>query len=162
MRYLVCIAAVAASFALAPRAAHAAAPTNPCALLSLGEAQSITRLQLQSKDPNPMRADGGADKDTTCTYSNGDESKMVSVMLHDDASFFPGNAKNPNTEGFKRLKGIGDRAWSNAMAMAASIEVLKNGRYASVRVADVDGLKDRGARNYADALKLAKLVAGRM
>jgi hypothetical protein len=46
--------------------------------------------------------------------------------------------------------------------MAVSVEVLENGRYVSVRIANPDGLKDRGARNYATALKLAKLVAGRM
>lgn len=103
----------------------------------------------------------GQDANTTCTYMN-DKSQMVSVVLHDDAAFFPGNAKNVNTTGFKRENGIGQHAWSNAMAMAASIEVLKNGRYVSVRVADPDGLSDRGARTYADAVKLAKLVAGRM
>ncbi len=69
-----------------------------------------------------MRADGGADKDT--------------VMLHDDASF--------NTEGFKAVKGLGDRAWTNGMAMAAN------------------GLKDRGAHNYAYALAVAKTVEKRM
>jgi hypothetical protein len=161
MRYLLCIAAIAASLAAAPRGAHAAGVSNPCALLSLGEAQSITGLSLTSTPPNPLRADGGADKDTTCSYMN-ERDQAVSVMLHDDAAFFPGNAKNTNTEGFRRVKGIGDRAWTNAMAMAASVEVLKGGRYVSVRVTNADGLKDRGARNYADALKLAKLVAGRM
>lgn len=161
MRYLVCIIALAASFALAPRAVHAAAASNPCALLSLAEAQSITGLSLTSPDPNPLRADGGSDKNSTCTYQN-DRDQMVSVMLHDDAAYFPGNAKNTNTEGFKRVTGIGQRAWTNAMAMAASVEVLKNGRYVSVRIANAEGLKDRGARNYADAIKLAKLVASRM
>jgi hypothetical protein len=39
---------------------------------------------------------------------------------------------------------------------------LKNGRYVSVRVADPQGLKDRGARNYAYAIQLAKLVAKRL
>lgn len=140
--------------------ALAAGVSNPCSLLSLAEAQSVTHLSLTSPDQNPMHA-GGQDANTTCTYMN-DKSQMVSVVMHVDAAFFPGNAKNTNTTGFKALKGIGQHAWSNAMAMAVSIEVLKDGRYASVRVADPDGLKDRGARNYAEALKLAKLVADRM
>lgn len=161
MRYLLCIFALAASFALPAHAVQAAAVSNPCALLSLAEAQSVTGLSLKSADPNPLRADGGNDKNITCTYQN-DRDQMVSVMLHDDAAYFPGNAKNTNTEGFKRVKGIGQRAWTNAMAMAAEVDVLKNGRYVSVRIANADGLKDRGARNYAEALKLAKLVASRM
>lgn len=160
MRYLACILALAAGLTLPAYPAHAAAG-NPCALLSLGEAQSITGLTLSSPDPNPLRADLGSDKNTTCTYQN-DNNQMVSVMLHDDTAYFPGNAKNTNTEGFKRIKGIGQRAWTNAIAMAVSVEVLKNGRYVSVRIANPDGLKDRGARNYAEALKLAKLVASRM
>lgn len=161
MRYFIVVASILATMVVGARPAHAADASNPCALLSLSEAQSITGLSLAPSDPNPLRADAGADKDTTCTYQN-DKSQMVSVMLHDDSAFFPGNAKNTNTEGFKRVAGIGQRAWSSAMAMAASIEVLENGRYVSVRVANPDGLKDRGARNYADAMKLAKLVAGRM
>jgi hypothetical protein len=160
LRYLVCILALAAAFGL-PYHGRAAAIANPCSLLSLGEAQSITGLSLTSTPPNPLRADGGDDKNTTCTYLN-DNNQMVSVMLHDNAAFFPGNAKNPNTEGFRRVTGIGQRAWTNAMAMAASVEVLKNGRYVSVRIMNADGLKDRGARNYAQVLKLAKLVASRM
>jgi hypothetical protein len=161
LRHLACIIAIAAGFACAPRPAHAAAAANPCALLTLAEAQSITGLSLKSPDPNPLRAGGGSDKDITCTYLN-DKDQMVSVMLHDDAAFFPGNPKNTNTEGFKRVTGIGQRAWTNAMAMAAEVDVLKNGRYVSVRIANAEGLKDRGARNYADAIKLAKLVASRM
>lgn len=140
--------------------AHAAATANPCDLLSLGEAQSVTHLSLTPADPNPMRA-GGQDADTTCGYLN-DKSQSVSVVLHDDPAFFPGNAKNPNTTGFKRVNGIGQRAWSNAMAIGATIEVLKNGRYVSVRVANPDGLKDRGARNYSEAIQLAKVVAKRL
>jgi hypothetical protein len=140
--------------------AHAAATGNPCDLLSLAEAQSVTHLSLAPADPNPIHA-GGRDADTTCGYLN-DKSQSVSVVLHDDAAFFPGNAKNPNTTGFKRLNGIGQRAWSNAMAMAVSIEVLDKGRYVSVRVANPDGLKDRGARNYSEAIELAKLVAKRL
>lgn len=89
-------------------------------------------------------------------------SQSVSVVLHDDTAFFPGNAKNPNTTGFKRVNGIGQRAWSNAMAIGASIEVLGKGRYVSVRVTNPEGLKDRGARNYAEAIELAKIVAKRM
>jgi hypothetical protein len=108
-----------------------------------------------------MRADGGSDKNTTCTYQN-DNNQMVSVVLHDDTAYFPGNAKNTNTEGFKRVTGIGQRAWTNAMAIAVSVDVFKNGRYVSVRIANAEGLKDRGARNYADAIKLAKLVGSRM
>jgi hypothetical protein len=91
-----------------------------------------------------------------------DQNQAVSVMWHDDVSYFPGNAKSPNTEGYKRVSGIGQRAWTQANAMAASVEVLKNGRYVSVRVTDPSGLKDRGARNYADAIALAKLVAKRL
>jgi hypothetical protein len=128
----------------------------------LAEAQSVTHFTLTSPTPNPLRADGGADKDTTCTYMNDSTNQAVSVMWHDDAAFFPGNAKATNTEGFKRVTGIGQRAWSVANAMAVSIEVLKNGRYVSVRVADPQGLKDRGARNYAYAIQLAKLVAKRL
>ena len=161
MRHLVCIIALAAGFALPAHAVRAAAGDNPCALLSLGEAQSITGLTLKSSDPNPMRADGGRDKDTSCSYQN-DQNQSVTVMLHDDAAYFPGNAKSTNTEGYRRVTGIGQRAWTNAMAMAASVYVLKNGRYVSVLVANPDGLKDRGARNYADAIKIAKLVAGRL
>lgn len=135
--------------------------SNPCSLLSLAEAQSVTHLSLTDPSPNPMRADGGQDKNATCTYQN-DQPQMVSVMLHDDPAFFPGNAKNANTTGFKKVKGIGQSAWTVANAMAVSVEILKDGRYVSVRVADPNGLKDRGAQNYASAIKLAKLVAGRM
>jgi len=161
MRYLLSFLAVAAVVALAPRAAHGA-PTNPCTLLSLAEAQSVTHFHLVEPTPNPLRADLGQDKDTTCSYINETTNQGVSVMLHDDAAFFPGNAKRPNTEGYKRVKGIGDRAFSSAVAMAASIDVLKHGTFVSVRIADPGGLKDRSAKNYADAIALAKLVAGRL
>jgi hypothetical protein len=161
LRQLACILALAAAFTIPAHLVQAAAAGNPCALLSLAEAQSITGLSLESDKDNPLRADLGSDKNTTCTYQN-DDNQMVSVMLHDDTAYFPGNAKNTNTEGFKRVTGIGQRAWSSAIAMAVSVEVLENGRYVSVRIANPDGLKDRGARNYAAALKLAKLVAGRM
>jgi hypothetical protein len=161
MRYLVSFLAIAAVLVVAPSAAHGA-PTNPCTLLTLAEAQSVTHFHLVEPTPNPLRADAGQDKDTTCTYMNDSTQQYVSVMLHDDAAFFPGNAKRPNTEGYKRLKNIGDRAFSTALAMAASIDVLKHGTFVSVRVADPAGLKDRGAKNYADAIALAKLVAGRL
>lgn len=162
MRSLLCIAALSACAAFVPQEAKAAAAGNPCALLTLGEAQAITHFSLTSTDPNPLRADGGADKDTACSYTNEQSGQGVSVMLHDDAAFFPGNSKATNTEGFKAVKGIGDRAWTNAMAMAASVYVLRHGRYVSIMVMDPNGLKDRGARNYAYALAVAKAVAKRM
>lgn len=161
MKYLVYLLLAAAAVAFSARTVLAAPAVNPCSLLSLGEAQAVTHFSLTASSDNPLRADRGSDPDTGCTYMN-DKSQMVSVAVHDDPAYFPGNAKAVNTEGFKRLNGIGDRAWSSAMAMAASIDVLKNGKYVSVRVADPDGLKDRGARNYADAIKLAKLVAARL
>lgn len=162
MRSLFCIVALALCAAVIPHTAKAASGGNPCALLSLGEAQAITHFSLTSTDPNPMRADGGADKDTTCTYNNEQTGQGVSVMLHDDAAFFPGNSKNPNTEGFKALKGVGDRAWTNGLAMAAAVYVLRHGHYVSIMVTDPNGLKDRGAHNYASALAVAKTVAKRM
>ena len=161
MRYFLCIIILVAGFAVPTGGAHAAPTGNPCGLLSLGEAQSVTHFTLTSPSPNPMRADGGADKNSTCTYMN-DGNQSVSVVMHDDAAFFPGNANARNTEGFKRVTGIGQRAWTVANAMAVSVEVLKGGHYVSVRVADPAGLKDRGARNYADAIELAKLVAKRL
>lgn len=162
MRSVLCIAALALCAALIPYGAKAASGGNPCALLSLAQAQAITHFSLTSTDPNPLRADGGADKDTTCTYNNEQTGQGVSVMLHDDAAFFPGSGKATNTEGYKAVKGIGDRAWTNAMAMAASVYVLRHGRYVSIMVTDPNGLKDRGARNYAYALVVAKAVAKRM
>lgn len=161
MRYLGCAIALAAVFAFPAHAAAVWVPGNPCALLSLAEAESITGLSLTSPSPNPLRADFGADKDTGCGYQN-DRNQSVAILWHDDAAYFPGNAKNPNTTGYKRITGIGERAYANAMAMAASVYVLKNGRYVSVLVANPDGLKDRGARNYTDVIKLAKLIASRM
>lgn len=160
MRYLFCIAVIVT--ALAVPAYHAdAAAGNPCSLLSLGEAQSVTHLSLTSPKDNPLRADLGADKDTGCTYSN-DQNQAVDVSWHDDTAFFPGNARAKNTEGFKRVSGIGEHAWSSANAMAVKIDILKNGKYVSVGVANPDGLKDRGAQNYAQAIQLAKLVADRL
>lgn len=162
MRYCLCMIAVIAGFALPVRSTQAAGSTgNPCTLLSISEAQSVTHFSLTSPTPNPMRADGGADKNITCTYMN-DNTQSVSVVWHDDAAYFPGNAKARNTEGFKHVTGIGQSAWTVANAMAVSVEVLKNGSYVSVRVSDPDGLKDRGAHNYTDAIQLAKLVANRL
>lgn len=109
-----------------------------------------------------MRADMGADKDTACAYLNEEKNQSVGITWHDSNAYFPGNAKNPNTTGYKRVTGIGDRAWTNAMAMGAEVDILKHGQFVAVQLANPDGLKDRGARNYADALKLAKLVASRM
>ena len=147
---------------IAPHGARAAAAGNPCALLSLAEAQSITHFELTSPVPNPLHADGGADKDTACSYSDDPKSQYVTVVLHDDAAFFPGNGKAPNTEGFMRLKGVGDRAWTNGLAMAEAVYVLKDGRYASVMVADPGGLRDRGKHSAASALAIARLVASRL
>jgi hypothetical protein len=162
LRNILCIAVLTAGITLGAPAAHAAPARNPCTLLSLAEAQSVTHFTLTSPDPNPMRADGGSDKDTTCGYMNDSENQSVTVVWHDDTAYFPGNAKAGNTEGYKRIAGIGQRAWTVANAMAVSVEILKNGQYVSVRVTDPNGLKDRGARNYADAIQLAKLVAGRL
>lgn len=162
MRNFVFAAAFTLCAAAVPHAAQAAAPGNPCALLSLGEAQAITHFSLSSTDPNPQRADQGSDKDTTCGYMNDQTNQSVSVMLHDDPAFFPGNGKNPNTTGFKAVKHLGDRAYTNAMAMGARVEMLVHGKFVSVMVVDPAGLKDRGARNYALALTLAKTVAKRM
>lgn len=139
-----------------------AASGNPCALLSLSEAEAITHFSLKPGEPNPLRADQGADKDTGCTYLNDSTNQNVSVMLHDDAAYFPGNAKARNTEGYRVVKGIGDRAWTNGLAMAVGVYILKNGKYAFVGVTDPDGLKDRGKRNGAYAMAIAKLVASRM
>jgi hypothetical protein len=159
LRPFFCTLALTLTIAIPPHAR--AAISNPCTLLSLAEARSITGLTLKSPTPNPLRADGGQDKSTSCSYQN-DANQGVVVTLHDDAAFFPGSSKRPNTEGFKRVPGIGQRAWTSAMAVAVSVDVLKGGRYVSVGITNMDGLKDRGARNYAQAIKLAKLVASRL
>lgn len=148
--------------AAAPPHARAAAGGNPCALLSLGEAQSITHFSLKNAQPNPLRAEGGADKDTSCTYMNDETNQGVVVTLHDDAAYFPGNAKDRNTEGYRAVKGIGDRAWTNGLAMAVAVDILKHGKYVHVGVMDPNGLKDRGKHNTESAMAIAKLVASRM
>lgn len=164
MRTLLLVALFVSSALLvaAPPHARAAAGGNPCALLSLSEAEAITHFSLKPGEPNPLRADRGADKDTGCTYLNDSTNQNVGVILHDDAAYFPGNAKARNTEGYRAVKGIGDRAWTNGLAMAAAVYILKNGKYAGIIVTDPDGLKDRGKRNAAYAMAIAKLVASRM
>lgn len=160
MRPFFCILALTLTLAVSERAGAAGA-SNPCALLTLAEAHSITGLPLKSATPNPLRAAGGQDKNTSCSYVN-DANQGVVVTLHDDAGFFPGNSKRPNTEGFKRVGGIGQRAWTSALAIAVYVDVLKGGRFVSIGLTNMDGLKDHGARNYAQAMKLAKLVTSRL
>lgn len=159
---LVALFVSSAFIAAAPPHARAAAGGNPCALLSLGEAQSITHFSLKDGEPNPLRADRGPDPDSTCTYLNDATNQGVAVTLHDNAAYFPGNAKDPNTEGYRALKGLGDRAWTNGKAMAVAVYILKNGKYAHVMVMDPNGLKDRGKHNTRAAMAIAKLVASRM
>ena len=153
---------VSSTFIAAPPQARAASGGNPCALLSLAEAQSITHFSLKAPDPNPLRADGRPDKDTACTYMNDATNQSVVVTLHDDAAYFPGNAKDRNTEGYRAVKGLGDRAWTNGLAMATAVYILKNGKYVQIGVTDPAGLQDRGKRNTAYAMAVAKLVASRM
>lgn len=156
------IAALAFGLVLAPSGARASAPVNPCALLSLAEAQSITHFQLKSSDPNPLRAPNGDDKTTGCTYLSSDESKSVAVIAHDDAAYFPGNAKDRNTTGYTPLKGVAQRAWVQSTALTSAVYLLKNGKYVGIMVADPAAMQSRGRTAMEAAIKVAKLVAGRM
>lgn len=153
---------ILSAFVAVPPHARAASGGNPCALLSLAEAQSITHFSLKDAEPNPLRADGRPDKDTACTYMNDATNQSVVVTLHDDAAYFPGNAKDRNTEGYRAVKGLGARAWTNGLAMATAVYILKNGKYVQIGVTDPAGLQDRGKRNTAYAMAVAKLVASRM
>jgi len=162
LRYLLSFLAaslVATTLMLPGHSARAAAGLNPCSLLSLSEAQSITHFALKPADHNPVHA-GGPDYTTSCTYVS--QTQSVSIQLHDDAAYFPGNAKNTSTSDFKREPGIGERAWSSANPMAASVDVLKHGHFVSINITDPNGLKDQGAHSYASDMKIAKLVAKRM
>ena len=162
MRYLLSVLAislVAATFVMPAHSARAAAGLNPCSLLSLGEARSITHFALKADEHNPVHA-GGPDYITECTYVS--QTQSVSIQLHDDAAYFPGNAKNRYTSDFKREPGIGERAWSATNPMAASVSVLKHGRFVTINLTDPDGLKDEGAHSYASAMQIAKIVAKRM
>lgn len=162
MRYLfsfMAVSLIAATLMVPARPARAAAGLNPCSLLSLSEAQALTHFALKAADDNPVRA-GGPDTTTSCTYVS--QTQSVSVQLHDDAAYFPGNAKNRYTSDFKREPGIGDRAWSSANPMAASVAILKHGRFVTINVTDPQGLKDQGAHSYASDIRIAKLVAKRM